>query len=232
MSAIVISAPSAFDYSVLEPDVERLVRDAAEEIRAARYRHVEEAFRMGQALLRVKEALPHGQFGKWLSSEGWRERTAQNYMAVAATFGAKSATFADLTLRSAYLLSAPSTPETARNRVIELLDRGERPGEQEIADLIKHEKEERRNTAIRARKTPEALKQQELKEKGRRARQEREQRAFAAIKEKRRSAAREAAALLHARLGDDGLAVLVQLLDETGWPCVKMELRQLARGDR
>jgi hypothetical protein len=230
MSAIVIPGLSAFDYSVLEPDVERLVRDAAKEIRSAGARHVDEALRMGRALLRVRKALPHGQFGKWLSAEGWAERTAQNYMAAADTFGTKSATVADLPLRIVYLLSASGTPDTARNQVIERLDRGERPGEQEIVAIIKNEREERRNAAIRARVTPEALKRQGRREARRRARLEKEEKASAAASENRRSAAREAAALVHARLGDDDLAVLFRLLDEADVWGFAMELRRLARG--
>ena len=85
MSEIVVSN---FDYAVLKPEVQHLVREAADEIRGARDRHVDEAIRMGVALSRVKKALDHGEFGKWLSAEfGWGERTAQRLMSAAEVFG-------------------------------------------------------------------------------------------------------------------------------------------------
>jgi hypothetical protein len=226
MTAVVITGLSAFNYSVLEPDVERDVRDAAEEIRDARGRHIGESLRIGRALLRAKAALPHGQFGTWLSEEfGWEERTAQRLVRAATTFGENPTCVSGLPLRIVYLLSEPSTPVTVRDQVIERLDRGERPGEQEIADLIKHEKQEQRK-AIRAAKTPEALKQ---KEQRFRARLEKVAKASAARREKERSAAREAAALVRDRQGDDDFAALVRRLDEAdGWSYLAMELRRLA----
>jgi hypothetical protein len=69
-----------------------------------------------QELLAVKEALPHGQFLRWLRAEfGWPERTARNFMAVAEQFG-KSAIIAELPTQptAAYLLAAPAVPDEAR----------------------------------------------------------------------------------------------------------------------
>lgn len=81
---------------------------------------------MGNDLLAVKEALPHGQFGPWLKAEfGWSERSAQNFMSVAERF--KSAKFADLPIQpsAAYLLAAPAGPDEAREVAIEKAEAGE-----------------------------------------------------------------------------------------------------------
>jgi Protein of unknown function (DUF3102) len=58
------------------------------------------AFLTGAALVRTKEALPHGAFSNWLAAEfGWSERTAQRFMAVA-IFGENPARVSHLSLRS------------------------------------------------------------------------------------------------------------------------------------
>jgi hypothetical protein len=77
----------------------------------------------------VKEALEHGQFGRWLHAEfGWTERLAQNFMTVAERFGAKSEIISDLQIQptAAYLLAAPSVPDEARQHAIERAQAGER----------------------------------------------------------------------------------------------------------
>jgi len=91
----------------------------AKEIRASSGRQLAEVIATGEALLRVKEVLPHGEFGEWLAAEfGWAERTAQNYMRATEAFGENPQRVADLPLRSLYTLAAQ--PPSARNRVLEL----------------------------------------------------------------------------------------------------------------
>ena len=81
---------------------------------------VEGIIEVGNELLAVKDALPHGQFLPWLRAEfGWSERSAQNFMSVAEQF--KSAKIADLPIQpsAAYLLAAPSVPDEAREKAVE-----------------------------------------------------------------------------------------------------------------
>ena len=90
-------------------------------------RTVEDIIEVGKDLLAVKEALPHGAFGKWLSAEfGWTERTARNFMAVAEWFGPKTEMIFDLRIAptAAYLLAAPSAPDEARQAAIERAESG------------------------------------------------------------------------------------------------------------
>jgi hypothetical protein len=117
-----------FDYSPLETKTAEKVKAAADRIREKVKRTVADIIEVGDELLAVKEALPHGEFGSWLRAEfGWTERTAQNFMAVAERFG-KSEMISDLKIEptAAYLLAAPSAPDEARQVAVERAEAGER----------------------------------------------------------------------------------------------------------
>lgn len=115
-----------FDYSPLEAKVAEKVRSSAEAIRQQVRNTLENAIKIGQELLNVKEALPHGQFLPWLRAEfQWAERTAYNFISVAERF--KLATIANLPIdpTAAYLLAGPSAPDAARQTAIERAEAGE-----------------------------------------------------------------------------------------------------------
>ena len=115
-----------FNYDLLETKVRDKVRSAADRIRERVKKTVEDIIEVGNDLLAVKEALPHGQFLPWLKAEfGWSERSAQNFMSVAEQF--KSAKIADLPIQpsAAYLLAAPSVPDEAREKAVEKAEAGE-----------------------------------------------------------------------------------------------------------
>jgi hypothetical protein len=115
-----------FNYDLLETKVAEQVRSSADRIRERVKKTVEDIIDVGNDLLAVKEALPHGQFGPWLKAEfGWSERSAQNFMSVAERF--KSANFADLPIQpsAAYLLAAPAVPDEARQVAVEKAEAGE-----------------------------------------------------------------------------------------------------------
>jgi len=115
-----------FDYSPLEAKIAEKVRLSADRIRERLKKTLEDLIEVGNDLLVVKEALPHGQFLPWLRAEfGWSERTAQNFMSVAESF--KSAKFGDLPIQpsAAYMLAAPAVPDSARQVAIEKAEAGE-----------------------------------------------------------------------------------------------------------
>jgi hypothetical protein len=65
----------------------RLIQSSADAIRQQMQNTVESAIKIGQELLAVKEALPHGQFSPWLRGEiQVSERTPQNFISVAESF--------------------------------------------------------------------------------------------------------------------------------------------------
>jgi Protein of unknown function (DUF3102) len=115
-----------FNYNLLETKLAEKVRTAADRIRERVKKTVEDIIEVGNDLMAVKEALPHGQFLPWLKAEfGWSERSAQNFMSVAEKF--KSAKIADLAIQpsAAYYLAAPSVPDDARQKAVEKAEAGE-----------------------------------------------------------------------------------------------------------
>jgi hypothetical protein len=118
-----------FDYSPLDAAVAEQAQASAERIRAKVKRTLDDVIEIGNDLLAVKEALPHGRFLPWLRAEfGWGERMAQNFISVAGQFGSRPAIIADLAIAptAAYLLAAPSAPEAARVKAIERAESGEK----------------------------------------------------------------------------------------------------------
>jgi hypothetical protein len=183
--------------------------------------------------------LPHGAFGPWLELEfEWTVRTAQNYMRLAETLGEKAQHVSHLPMRAVYSLSAPSTPDTARQAVLAQVERGERPDEVEVHQLIKEHKaaaaQERK--AVRAKAaadklTPEQRKKREKQEQRKQKRLLRAQREAKLAQEKSEaevSAARELANLLLQHAPGYVIDKLARLLG-TGnvWAFVG-ELRKLA----
>ncbi len=145
-----------FNYDLLETKLADKVRSAADRIRERIKKTVEDIIEVGNALLAVKEALPHGQFLPWLKAEfGWSERSAQNFMSVAEQF--KSAKIADLPIQpsAAYLLAAPSVPDEAREKAVEKAEAGEEitfAAAREIVAEARKKKRPRRQKTIPAEK--------------------------------------------------------------------------------
>jgi hypothetical protein len=136
-----------FDYSPLDPQTARQVRDSAERIREKIKKTVEDIIEVGNDLLAVKEKLPHGQFGAWLKAEfGWGDRMAQNFMSVAERFGAKTEIIADLTIQptAAYLLAAPSVPDEARQLALERAESGEKITTSVAREIVAETKKKKR----------------------------------------------------------------------------------------
>jgi len=123
-----VAVMAGFDYALLDSKIAQQVRSAANRIRERVKRTMEDLIAVGQALLTVKEALPHGQFGPWMLAEfGWSDRTARNFMEVAEVFGPKSEIISDLAIAptAAYLLAAPSASFEARQAALDRAASGE-----------------------------------------------------------------------------------------------------------
>ena len=99
----------------------------------------------------------HGNWLPWIEREfGWTEQTALNFMRVY-ELGAKSKTVLDLDIpvRGLYLLAAPSTPDEAREAVIERAQNGEALSLKEVQGMIA---EARDKEAAAAKQTVTELK--------------------------------------------------------------------------
>jgi hypothetical protein len=74
---------------------------------------------IGADLVRAKELLGHGKFGAWLDDEfALSRRSAEQFMAAARRFGAKSEVVSHLPAGAVMELSAPSVPDELVERVI------------------------------------------------------------------------------------------------------------------
>jgi hypothetical protein len=168
MVAAPIPVAAGFDYTTLPSDIGVEAKAAADHIRGLL---CGAQIDVGTELLRIKEKLPPGEFGKWLKAEfALSERSAQNYMNAAA-LAAKSATVADLRPGVLYQLAARSTPEAAREAVIGQLTAGASVSDSDIKKIIddaKHEQEQER------RRAEEAERINKLSPRARKSRQERE----------------------------------------------------------
>jgi hypothetical protein len=116
---------TGFSYGSLPAEVATTVQGATERIRLRMKRTVEDIIEIGQELLAVKDALPHGQFGEWLKLEfEMTEMTAQRFMQVADRFGGKTNKLLDFKPSVLYLLAAPSTPDEVVKKAIDVADAG------------------------------------------------------------------------------------------------------------
>jgi DUF3102 family protein len=104
---------------------------------------VEQVIEIGRRLDECQRLLGHGKFGAWLKTEfGWSERTAQRFMSLHDLAESRSDNLSDLNLpiSALYLLSAPSTPEKARDEVFERAEAGEPMGVAEVKAAIAESK--------------------------------------------------------------------------------------------
>lgn len=138
---------SGFDYSNLTSDVAGEAKAAAGRIKGMRGSILE----VGADLRRIKERLPHGEFGKWLKAEfGMTERSAQNYMA-AAGLVEQSETVSVLRPKTLYLLSAPSTPAPVREDIVRRFSAGEVISDRAVEEMVDAAKFEQKTAATYAR---------------------------------------------------------------------------------
>ena len=69
-----------YDYSGLDSPIVEQVQMSADKIRTKVKKALEDVIEIGRDLIKVKDLLPHGQFGPWIRGElGWPERTVRNH---------------------------------------------------------------------------------------------------------------------------------------------------------
>ncbi len=136
--ATMIRSQLRYDYSLIPVEQRDTVQDAAVEIVRNGRQAQESMITIGQRLVEVKGVLEHGQFSDWCQTEfDMSQRTAQRMMQVADVFGGKNDTVSFLTDSAMYLLSAPSTPEPAREQVIqEAMATGKSPTKARVQQVI------------------------------------------------------------------------------------------------
>jgi Protein of unknown function (DUF3102) len=129
----------AFDYGQLDGESWKFVQDARDEIRRLGEQTVQNLIEIGRWLTEVKERLPWGQWGTWLTTEcRMSETTARRCMERYAL--AKSATVEELDIilslppTVAADIAAPTVPDSARQEVLERAAGGEKMTRQKFKE--------------------------------------------------------------------------------------------------
>jgi protein gp37 len=129
-------APAAIDNPVLV--------EHAEAIRNLGKRVIGDVIEIGHRLTECKRLLEHGHWLPWLEREfKWSDQTARNFMQVYELAG-KTQNLWNLSLpvSGVYLLAAPSTPEEARNEIIERAEAVEKVSTGTVKETIAKSREQ------------------------------------------------------------------------------------------
>jgi len=119
----------------LSPEIQSRIDRAATIIRDHDRATKKAIFEIGKILVDVKNALDHGQFGKWISREfGWTNRTAQNYMNMSRNLSDHSETVSHLPMKIVYDIAA--LPDAGRADVIAMIADPKNPPVKQIAQKI------------------------------------------------------------------------------------------------
>lgn len=142
---------SDFDYSQLGEN-ETKVRACATTIKNSNKNIALSLIQIGEALIQAKEAIPHGLWLSFLTHETpYKETDAKECMRVAREFkSADSAVLEKFGSSAIKLLSAPSTPEAAREEAKERAAAGEKIGHKEAKEIKEKHAPANRNTRNKA----------------------------------------------------------------------------------
>jgi hypothetical protein len=116
---------------------ETILAQNAEVIRALGKRVVGDVIEIGRRLSESKKLCGRGNWLPWLQHEfGWSDDTALRYMQVSELAESRNLRDLSLPISGLYLLAAPSTPEEARQQVIERVENGARLSISDVKQLI------------------------------------------------------------------------------------------------
>jgi hypothetical protein len=125
-----------FDYGCVPQESRAEVYELTKSVKDARGRHLAVIVEIGGTLRRAKELLGHGNFLPWLKAEfRWSERTARNYMSLAAHFQDKTPNFADLDLGTARELI--DSPAEVSEPIMRRVEAGETISQEEVKAAVR-----------------------------------------------------------------------------------------------
>ena len=126
---------SDFDYAGVPQESRAEVHKLTASFKRATGKHFAVIVEIGEDLSKAKELLGHGNFLPWLQAEfRWSERTARNYMSLAAHFQGKSANFADLDVSTGLALAA--APAEVKDPIMQRVEAGEIISKAEVEAAI------------------------------------------------------------------------------------------------
>lgn len=115
-----------FSYDMLGSTTRTVVEQRTIEIKSLLRRTAQDIIDIGLKLSEVKQELGHGYFLAWLRTEfDWSESAARKFMQVSRQFKTVNFTNLNIAPSALYLLSADSTPEAAREEVLQQASSGE-----------------------------------------------------------------------------------------------------------
>jgi regulator of replication initiation timing len=131
--------------NTISPDIQQDLAEHAIAIRDLSKRTVENvitnAFEIGRHLTEAHKIADHGDWLPWLKREfGWSESTARRWMRIYELGKSVTVTDLKLSLGALYLLSAPSTPDEVRDKVIASARAGEDVPVSEIKAAVAEQK--------------------------------------------------------------------------------------------
>ena len=131
------------NLTLSEKQIDYALAEHAEVIRAAGRATIENVLEIGHHLTDAKKICGHGNWLPWLKREfSWTEMTATRFMNVYALQGRSNKLLdLDLPVSSLYLLAAPSTPEAARQEVLQRAAEGEKITHKQVKQEITEAKE-------------------------------------------------------------------------------------------
>lgn len=225
------SALKKINHTPLTPVQRKLCDETAVMIRRFETEAMTAIAEIGSELIKVKNVLGHGRFGKWLKDEvNYTARTAQNYMNAAQAFGEKYETVSNLPKTTIYDLAA--LPDAERTEIVALINDPENPPVKTIKDKIaSHRRAGAQAKAKKAREDEEAAKDAKRSpaaKKARKAKREKEEAEHKARIEKRdkeEAQTKRMAAQLAGRMGPDMVAELLVIIKRHGGWVLEEELQ-------
>jgi hypothetical protein len=136
-TALTLIQPTLFDYAALDRSTEVAARSDAALVKGLMRRTAEDLIDIGNALIRQKDALPHGMFLPWIATEfKMSDVTAIKMMNVAREYGgSKSELASDLSATALYELANPATPLEVRIEIEHRIEAGELVTAADIREL-------------------------------------------------------------------------------------------------
>lgn len=127
-----MTVSTAVEPRIVHSEQKELTKDEQKELGALTTRlhkylaaTVQHIVEVGKDLIKAKALVGHGQFLNWLEKEfDLSDQSARRFMQVAEVFGERANALKGLSLRSIYLLAAPSMPEVVRDTVLKQLESG------------------------------------------------------------------------------------------------------------
>ena len=137
-----------FQYDALAADTAVRLRDTACRIRARVKVTTTAIIEIGTELVAVKKELEHGRFTQWVETEcGFSLRTAERFIGVAKFAAGKTDIVSNLQVATVYRIAAKSAPTKIVKHVLNRVEAGRPPSENEVVFMLDQARRRKQNNA-------------------------------------------------------------------------------------